>query len=168
MTLSCLNSLFASPFRTQRLPIFTTTNCSLTEHCPSCLAVCSSSPTISFVLQPLVRSRNSTMLRTMLPTPLLLFLSTALASEHLLVSPDATFNDFEYGVSMISDLNPFLMPRQSTGMSDLQTFTQALGGIQAPSIMNSGDPKRPFLVAADTFVCSICKMKRRAGTRWSD
>jgi hypothetical protein len=36
-------------------------------------------------------------------------------------------------------------------MKDLQTFDQALGGIRASSIMNSGIPDRPFAVDGNNF-----------------
>jgi len=35
--------------------------------------------------------------------------------------------------------------------TDLQTFTEALGGATAPSITNSGDSQRPFEVQGNTF-----------------
>ena len=35
---------------------------------------------------------------------------------------------------------------------NLQTFTAALGGIEATPVLNSGDAKRPFQVKGDTFV----------------
>jgi len=41
-----------------------------------------------------------------------------------------------------------LYPRTST---NLQTFTQALGGAVAPPITDSGDSSRPFEVYGDTF-----------------
>jgi hypothetical protein len=46
-----------------------------------------------------------------------------------------------------------LFARQAQGAmkADLQTFTGALGGIKAPSITQSTDPRRPFLVEGDTF-----------------
>lgn len=46
-----------------------------------------------------------------------------------------------------------LFARQAPGAikADLQTFTGALGGIKAPSITQSTDVKRPFLVEGDTF-----------------
>ncbi|KFY23272.1 hypothetical protein V493_05959 [Pseudogymnoascus sp. VKM F-4281 (FW-2241)] len=41
-----------------------------------------------------------------------------------------------------------LVPRQAT---NLQTFTEALGGAAAEPITNTGDPDRPFQVGDDTF-----------------
>ncbi|OBT65362.1 hypothetical protein VE03_06093 [Pseudogymnoascus sp. 23342-1-I1] len=41
-----------------------------------------------------------------------------------------------------------LVPRQTT---NLQTFTDALGGASAEPITNSNDPKRPFQVGESTF-----------------
>ena len=45
-----------------------------------------------------------------------------------------------------------LFARQAAGMkSDLQTFTGALGGIKAPSITQSSNRERPFMVEGNTF-----------------
>lgn len=41
--------------------------------------------------------------------------------------------------------------RRQTG-SNFQTFTAALGGIEATPVLDSGDAKRPFSVKGDTFV----------------
>ncbi|KAF9871546.1 hypothetical protein CkaCkLH20_10957 [Colletotrichum karsti] len=42
-----------------------------------------------------------------------------------------------------------LLPRQ--GSQNLQTFTGALGGVQASAITKSNNPDRPFEVDGDTF-----------------
>ena len=47
-----------------------------------------------------------------------------------------------------------LVPRNTLffrQMKDLQTFDQALGGVRASSIMNSGIPDRPFAVDGNNF-----------------
>lgn len=46
------------------------------------------------------------------------------------------------------EFNSILMPRTLT---NLQTFTQALGGAVAPPITDSGNAQRPFEVGGDTF-----------------
>ena len=53
-----------------------------------------------------------------------------------------------------SDWEQSLVPRHTLFLrqvSDLQTFTGALGGTKASPITNSGDAKRPFKVDGDTF-----------------
>jgi hypothetical protein len=52
------------------------------------------------------------------------------------------------GVSM-NEL--FARQIQNGRISDLQTFTGALGGIKAPSIVQSGNRERPFQVESNTF-----------------
>lgn len=56
--------------------------------------------------------------------------------------------------ALVSDEFMHLMPRNTLFFrqtSDLQTFTQSLGGFKASPITNSGDTKRPFSVDGDTF-----------------
>ena len=53
-----------------------------------------------------------------------------------------------------SDFAMSLVPRNTLfyrQMKDLQTFDQALGGVKASSIMNSGIPDRPFAVDGNNF-----------------
>ena len=46
-----------------------------------------------------------------------------------------------------------LLPRQGPPLANnLQTFTGAVGGVQAPPITQSNDPKRQFEVDGETFV----------------
>ncbi|RDW62029.1 hypothetical protein BP6252_11462 [Coleophoma cylindrospora] len=42
-------------------------------------------------------------------------------------------------------------PLRARTVTNLQTFTQALGGASAAPITNSGSPIKPFAVGADTF-----------------
>ncbi|KAF1960243.1 hypothetical protein CC80DRAFT_404715 [Byssothecium circinans] len=56
--------------------------------------------------------------------------------------------------ALVSDDYMHLMPRNTLffrQVSDLQAFTQNLGGFSASPITNSGDTKRPFSVDGDTF-----------------
>lgn len=46
-----------------------------------------------------------------------------------------------------------VLPRQQQGGTNLQVFSEALGGAGASAITNSGDPERPYEVDGDTFVC---------------
>lgn len=73
--------------------------------------------------------------------PLLLPLTTATASPSPPILP---------ATSPALSLVPYhtLFYRQ---LSDLQTFTAALGGVRASSITNSGIPDRPFEVGGDNF-----------------
>jgi len=49
-----------------------------------------------------------------------------------------------------------LLPRQGgSGVNNLQVFAGALGGAAAPAITQSDDPKQPFEVEGDKFVCAI-------------
>lgn len=43
-------------------------------------------------------------------------------------------------------------PHTNRRAANLQTFTAALGGIEATPVVDSGDAKRPFSVKGDTFV----------------
>ncbi|KAL5120532.1 hypothetical protein ACEQ8H_001550 [Pleosporales sp. CAS-2024a] len=80
----------------------------------------------------------------LLPSPLVAFLFALPALSHASPSPSLVSTDFE--ISLIPRHQLFL--RQ---LSDLQTFSSALGGAKAPPITDSGDPQRPFLVGGDTF-----------------
>ena len=75
----------------------------------------------------------------MLPFSLLLALlpAAAYASSPFFIYPGYTLF-----------YSPMFVPRDS---SNLQTFNGTLGG-SAPPITNSGDTKRPFEVAGNTFV----------------
>lgn len=56
--------------------------------------------------------------------------------------------------ALVSEEYMHLIPRNTLFFrqaSDLQTFTQNLGGFSASPITNSGDAKRPFEVDGDTF-----------------
>ncbi|AEO54853.1 hypothetical protein MYCTH_2297954 [Thermothelomyces thermophilus ATCC 42464] len=45
-----------------------------------------------------------------------------------------------------------VLPRQQQqGRANLQAFSGALGGAEAPAITNSGNPERPYEVDGDTF-----------------
>ncbi|KAL2149905.1 hypothetical protein VTH82DRAFT_7581 [Thermothelomyces myriococcoides] len=44
-----------------------------------------------------------------------------------------------------------VLPRQQQGGTNLQVFSEALGGAGASAITNSGDPERPYEVDGDTF-----------------
>ncbi|EDU47254.1 hypothetical protein L13192_05254 [Pyrenophora tritici-repentis] len=81
----------------------------------------------------------------LLPTSLLTFLHLALpALCHASPQPPLITTDWEQS----------LVPRHTLFLrqvSDLQTFTSALGGTKASPITNSGDAKRPFKVDGDTF-----------------
>ncbi|KAG9385444.1 hypothetical protein A1F94_004991 [Pyrenophora tritici-repentis] len=74
----------------------------------------------------------------LLPTSLLTFLHLALpALCHASPQPPLITTDWEQS----------LVPRHTLFLrqvSDLQTFTSALGGTKASPITNSGDAKRPF------------------------
>lgn len=55
---------------------------------------------------------------------------------------------------LVGDDFTHLMPRHTLFFrqtSNLQSFDNALGGIRASPIQNSGDPKRPFSVDGNTF-----------------
>ncbi|KAF2709170.1 hypothetical protein K504DRAFT_476569 [Pleomassaria siparia CBS 279.74] len=55
---------------------------------------------------------------------------------------------------LVSAHDTFLIPRHTLFLrqsTNLQTFTEAVGGAAASPITNSGDPKRPFQVDGDTF-----------------
>ena len=81
----------------------------------------------------------------LLPTSLLTLLHLALpALCHASPQPRLITSDWEQS----------LVPRHTLFLrqvSDLQTFTGALGGTKASPITNSGDAKRPFKVDGDTF-----------------
>lgn len=81
----------------------------------------------------------------LLPTSLLTLIHLALpALCHASPQPPLITNDWEQS----------LVPRHTLFLrqvSDLQTFTSALGGTKASPITNSGDSKRPFKVDGDTF-----------------
>ncbi|EFQ90633.1 hypothetical protein PTT_12735 [Pyrenophora teres f. teres 0-1] len=81
----------------------------------------------------------------LLPTSLLALIHLALpALCHASPQPPLVTSDWEQS----------LVPRHTLFLrqvSDLQTFTGALGGTKASPITNSGDAKRPFKVDGDTF-----------------
>jgi hypothetical protein len=80
----------------------------------------------------------------LLPSTLLTFLFALPALSYASPSPSLVSSDLE--ISLIPHHQLFL--RQ---LNDLQTFTQALGGVRASSITNSGNSERPFSVDGDTF-----------------
>jgi hypothetical protein len=81
---------------------------------------------------------------TPLPSTLLAFLFALPALSH--ASPQPALVSTDYEISLIPRHTLFL--RQ---VSNLQTFSQALGGTPASAITNSGDKERPFSVDGDTF-----------------
>lgn len=79
-----------------------------------------------------------------LPSPLLALLYLSFTSASASPSPPLIDSDFALS----------LMPRNTLfyrQMKDLQTFSGALGGVSASSIMNSGIPDRPFQVEGNNF-----------------
>ncbi|KAI8933995.1 hypothetical protein NX059_008765 [Plenodomus lindquistii] len=76
----------------------------------------------------------------LLPPTLLLLIHATLAS------PSPALISSPHAISLVPHHTLFL--RQ---LSDLQTFSGALGGVPASPITNSGDTERPFLVGGDTF-----------------
>lgn len=58
-------------------------------------------------------------------------------------------NDLDISEEIRRDLHFGLLPR--VGPTNLQIFSGALGGAEAPAISNSGDSDRPFSVDGDTF-----------------
>jgi hypothetical protein len=81
---------------------------------------------------------------TPLPSTLLAFLFALPALSY--ASPQPALVSTDYEISLIPRHTLFL--RQVT---DLQTFSQALGGTPASPITNSGDTERPFSVDGSTF-----------------
>jgi hypothetical protein len=81
---------------------------------------------------------------TPLPSTLLAFLFALPALSHAAPQPALVSTDYE--ISLIPRHTLFL--RQ---LSDLQTFSQALGGKPASAITNSGNTERPFSVDGNTF-----------------
>ncbi|KAF2035432.1 hypothetical protein EK21DRAFT_106961 [Setomelanomma holmii] len=79
-----------------------------------------------------------------LPPTLLALLFALPALSHASPSPALVGSDWE--ISLIPRHTLFL--RQ---LSDLQTFSSALGGTRASAITNSGDSSRPFSVDGQTF-----------------
>jgi hypothetical protein len=80
----------------------------------------------------------------LLPTTLLTLLFALPALSH--ASPQPALVGSDYAISLIPRHTLFL--RQ---LADLQTFDQALGGVKASAITNSGDAQRPFSVDGSTF-----------------
>src|SRR5690242_13916660 len=78
-----------------------------------------------------------------LPRPLLALLYLTLTSA---ASPAPPLISTDYALSLMPRHTLFY--RQTT---DLQTFSSALGGVSASSIMNSGIPDRPFQVEGNNF-----------------
>jgi len=81
-----------------------------------------------------------------LPSPLLCLLYLSLTSAAAAASPSPPFVETDFAMSLIPRNTLFY--RQ---VKDLQTFSGALGGVHASSIMNSGIPDRPFQVENSNF-----------------
>lgn len=82
----------------------------------------------------------------LLPTTLLTLILLLIAPTLSTASPSPPLLASDYAISLVPRHTLFL--RQLT---DLQTFSSALGGAKASSITNSGDKARPFSVGGDTF-----------------
>ncbi|KAF2635966.1 hypothetical protein P280DRAFT_473387 [Massarina eburnea CBS 473.64] len=81
-------------------------------------------------------------------------LPSSLLSLLLLALPFSTLSAASPQPALVADEYMHLMPRNTLFFrqaTDLQTFTQNLGGVSASPITNSGDPKRPFSVDGQTF-----------------